>query len=138
MGTLRPSRGPLWRASRPSVVVLALFAASIVPALGQPAQRCSHETFPVGGQSVTVTVCAGAPDSGKTVAVTETFKNATTSFNHGTSIEVLKGAAASRAVDDVSLTPLGLPFTLHMTLAYKDAGVIIEHALLLPGAVPLK
>ena len=128
----------LRRASRHFVAVLALLAASIVPTLAQPAQRCSRETFPVAGQAVAVTVCAGAPDSGKTVAVTETFKNATASFNHGTSIEVLKGAAASRAVDDVSLAPLGLQYTLHMTLAYREAGVIIEHALLLPGAVPLK
>ena len=120
------------------VAVLAIVLASIAPALAQPAQRCSHETFPVGGQPVTVTVCAGAPDSGKTVAVTETFKNAASSFNHTTSIEVLKGAAASRATDDVSLAPLGLQFTLHMTLAYREAGVVIEHALLLPGAVPLK
>ncbi|HEY2026838.1 MAG TPA: hypothetical protein VGG78_07495 [Gemmatimonadaceae bacterium] len=123
---------------RTSIAVLALFMASIAPALAQPAQRCSHETFSVGGQAVAVTVCAGAPNSGKTVAVTETFKNATTSFNHNSSIEVLPGAAASRAVDDVSLAPLGLQFTLHITLAYRDAGVIIEHALLLPGAVPLK
>ena len=123
---------------RTSVAILALLAASIVPALGQPAQRCSHETFPVGGQPVTVTVCAGAPNGAKTVAVAETFKNAATSFNHSTSIEVLPGAATSRAVDDVSLAPLGLQFTLHMTLAYREAGVVIEHALLLPGAVPLK
>jgi hypothetical protein len=83
-------------------------------------------------------VCAGAPNGAKTVAVAETFKNAATSFNHTASIEVLPGAAASRAVDDVSLAPLGLQFTLHMTLVYREAGVIIEHALLLPGAVPLK
>ena len=123
---------------RTSVAVLAFFAASIAPALAQPAQRCSHETFPVAGQPVVVTVCAGAPNGGKTVAVTETFKNASTSFNHSTSIEVLPGAAASRATDDVSLAPLGLTYTLHLTLAYREAGVTIEHALLLPGAVPLK
>ncbi len=128
----------LRRASRHSVAVLGLLAASIAPALAQPAQRCSHETFPVGGQPVTVTACAGAPNGGKTVAVTETFKNAATSFNRTTSIEVLPGAAASRAVDDVSLAPLGLQFTLHITLVYREAGVTIEHALLLPGAVPLK
>ncbi len=135
----------LRRVCRPSIAVLAVLAAaasplaaSIAPALAQPAQRCSHETFPVGGQSVTVTACAGAPDGGKTVAVTETFKNASTSFSHATSIEVLKGAAASRAVDDVSLAPLGLQYTIHITLAYREAGVVIEHALLLPGAVPLK
>ena len=128
----------LLRASRPFVAVLAFFAASIAPALAQPVQRCSHEAFAVGGQSVVVTVCAGAPNGGKTVAVAENFKNASTPFNHTTSIEVLPGAAASRAVDDVSLAPLGLQYTLHLTLAYREAGVIIEHALLLPGAVPLK
>ena len=128
----------LRRVPRPFVAVLALVAASIAPALAQPVQRCSHEAFPVSGQSVVVTVCAGAPNGSKTVSVAENFKNASSSFNHTTSIEVLPGAATSRAVDDVSLTPLGLPFTLHLTLAYREAGVIIEHALLLPGAVPLK
>ena len=123
---------------RTSVAVLALLAASIAPVLGQPAQRCSRETFPVGGQPVTVTVCAGAPNGAKTVAVTETFKNAATSFSHTASIEVLPGAAASRAVDDVSLAPLGLNYTLHLTLVHREASVSIEHALLLPGAVPLK
>lgn len=122
---------------RTSVAVLAFLVASIAPVLAQPAARCSHEVFPVGGQPVTVTVCAGAPDGGKSVAVTETFKNAANTFTHGTSVDVLKGAT-SRTVDDVSLAPLGLQFTLHMTLAYRDAAVTIEHALLLPGAVPLK
>ncbi len=123
---------------RTTVAVLAFLAASTVSALAQPAQRCSHETFAVGGQPVTVTVCAGPPDGAKTVAVSETFKGATTSFNHTVSIEVLPGAAASRAVDDVALAPLGLQYTLHLTLAYREAAVTIEHALLLPGAVPLK
>ena len=123
---------------RTFVAALALLAASAGPVLAQPAQRCSNESFSVGGQAVKVTVCAGAPDGGKSVAVSETFKNASTSFNHATSIEVLPGASASRAVDDVSLAPLGLQYTLHLTLAYREASVIIEHALLLPGAVPLK
>jgi hypothetical protein len=123
---------------RTSAAALALVLASAASAAAQPAQRCSHETFPVAGQAVSVTVCAGAPDGGRTVSVTETFKNAVTSFNHGASIEVLPGASASRAVDDVALTPLGLNYTMHLTLAYRDAGVSIEHALLLPGAIPLK
>ncbi len=123
---------------RTFAATVALLVASAAAAPAQPAQRCSHETFPVAGQPVTVTVCAGAPDSGKTVAVTETFKNAATSFSHSASIDVLPGASASRAVDDVGLTPLGLRYTLHLTLAYRDAAVSIEHALLLPGAVPLK
>ena len=121
---------------RTFVAVAALVAASIAPALAQGG-KCSHETFPVGGQSVAVTVCAAAPE-GKSVAISESFKGASASFGHAASIEILPGAAASRAVDDVALTPLGLQYTLHLTLAYRDGGVSIEHALLLPGAVPLK
>src|SRR5665213_3464861 len=108
---------------RTFVAVLALFVASIASALPQPASRCSHDTF---------------ADGGKTVAVTETFRNASTSFSDATSIEVLAGASISRSVHDVSLAPLGLQYTLHLTLAYREAAVSIEHALLLPGAVPLK
>jgi hypothetical protein len=44
----------------------------------------------------------------------------------------------SRGVDDVPLNPLGLSSTLHLTLTYADGKVSVEHALLLPGAVPLK
>ena len=123
---------------RTFVAVLALFVASIAPALPQPASRCSRDVFSVAGSPVQVTVCAGAPDGAKTVAVTETFKNAAASFNDSTSVEVLTGAAVSRGVHDVSLAPLGLKYTLHLTLAYRDAAVSVEHALLLPGAVPLK
>lgn len=119
-------------------LVAAALAAIVGPASAQPAQRCSRDTFPVAGQSLLVTVCAGAPDGTRTVAITETVKNAATSFNHAASIEVLPGAAVSRTVDDVSLAPLGLQFTLHLTLAYREAAVSVEHALLLPGAVPLK
>ena len=122
---------------RTFVAAVALFALGTLPALAQPAQRCSKESFPVGGQTVAVTVCA-APAEGKSVAVTETFKGATASFTHGTTIEVLSGASASRGVDDVSLTPLGVPYTMHLTLVHREGGVTIEHALLLPGAVPLK
>ncbi len=123
------------------VAVVTLLAAGIDPVSaqpGQPAPRCTHDTFPVGGQNVAVTACAGAPDSGQAVAVTETLKGAAASFTHTTSIDVLPGAASSRAVDDVALAPLGLQYTLHLTLAYHEAAVSIEHALLLPGAIPLK
>jgi len=122
---------------RTFVVAAALLAASMAPAAAQPAQRCSSETFPVGGQTVAVTVCAGAPE-GNSVAVTETFKGVSGSFTHPTSIDVLPGAAVSRSIDDVSLATIGLAYTMHLTLAYRAAGVGIEHALLLPGAIPLK
>ena len=123
---------------RSFAALAAVLALCTAPAGAQPAQRCSHDTFAVAGTPVAVTVCAGAPENGKAVAVTETFKGPASSFNHATSIDVLPGVAASRTVDDVSLAPLGLAYSLHLTLVYKEAAISIEHALLLPGAVPLK
>ncbi len=121
---------------RTFVAILALLAAGTSAAPAQPAQKCSHDTFDVNGP-VTVTVCAGAPD-GRNVGVTETVKAAAGSFTHTTAIEVLPGASASRTIDDLSLARLNLPYTLHVTLAYREGTASIEHALLLPGAVPLK
>ena len=120
-----------------ATLALAGTVSTLTAASAQPSQKCSRESFPVGGQAVAVTVCAGAPE-GRTLAVTETIRGASTSFTHNASIDVLPGAGVSRTVDDVSLTPLNLPYTLHLTLAYHGGEVTIEHALLLPGAVPLK
>jgi len=69
--------------------------------------------------------------------VTETIKG-TSTISHAATIQVLAGAVVSRGVDDIALAPLGLSSTLHLTLAYADGKVSVEHALLLPGAVPLK
>ena len=122
---------------RSFAAVLALLALSAVPAAAQPAQRCAHDTFDVAGKAVVVTVCAAAPEGGK-LAVSESFKGGSGSFTRATSIDVLSGAAVSRAVDDAALAPLGINATLHLTLAYRGGAVTIEHALLLPGATPLK
>lgn len=119
-----------------AALVALLAIAGAAPAAAQP-ERCSHETFPVGGSSVAVSVCA-APPAGREVSVSETFSHGSQSFGRSATIEVLNGADVSRAVDDASLTQFGLPYTLHLTLAYKGGSVVIEHALLLPGAVPLK
>jgi hypothetical protein len=122
---------------RSFAAVLALLALSAAPAAAQPAQRCSHDTFDVGGKALAVTVCAAAPAGGK-VAVSESFKGGSGSFSRSTAIDVLGDAAVSRAVDDAGLNPLGINGTLHLTLAYRGGAVTIEHALLLPGATPLK
>lgn len=121
---------------RTFVVVFSLFVAATAAAAAQPS-RCSGEVFPIGGQSVAVTICA-APAEGSSAAITETVKSGSKSFSHATSIDVLPGAAVSRSVDDLSLSPLGLAYTLHLTLAYRNGAASVEHALLLPGAVPLK
>jgi hypothetical protein len=122
---------------RTFVAVVALVAVGFAPAAAQPSARCSTDAFPVGGQSVAVTVCAAAPQGGS-VTVSETFKSAGKSFVRDSEIDLMPGAAVARTVDDASLAPLGLAFTLHLTLAYRGGAAAIEHALLLPGAVPLK
>jgi hypothetical protein len=119
---------------RTFVLALGLVAVSAVAAGAQPVERCSHDIFAIGGQPVGVSVCG--PSNGL-VAVTETVKG-TSTISHAATIQVLAGAAISRGVDDVALAPLGLSATLHLTLAYADGKVSVEHALLLPGAVPLK
>jgi hypothetical protein len=122
---------------RTSVTALALVLASPALASAQPSQRCSHDTFSIGSRAVSVSACAPVGVTSGDVTVSETIAGGT-SIGHETAIHVLAGAAVSRAVDDVDLAPLGLASTLHLTLAYADGKVSVEHALLLPGAIPLK
>lgn len=120
-----------------ATLALLAFGAAALPAGAQNPQRCSREAFPVNGQSIEVTVCAGTP-AGRSVPVSETFSRGGKTFTRSVALDVLPGAAVSRAIDDASLTTFGLPYTLHLTLAYRAGAASIEHALLLPGAVPLK
>jgi hypothetical protein len=53
-------------------------------------------------------------------------------------IDVVKGATITRAVDDVPLADLGSAKQLHLTIAYRNGEAVLEHALLLPGAVVIK
>lgn len=122
---------------RTFAAVLALLASSAGPALAQNSAPCARESFDIQGKTVTVTACPGTPD-GRAVPVTETIKSGSNAISHNASIPLLSGAGVSRGIDDVSLTSLGVPGTLHLTLAYRDGSLAIEHALLLPGAIPLK
>jgi hypothetical protein len=121
---------------RSFAAVLALLASSAAPALAQN-EHCARESFDIQGKTVTVSACPGTPD-GHAVPVTETIKSGSNSISHNASIPLLPGAGVSRGIDDVSLTSLGVPGTLHLTLAYREGSLAIEHALLLPGAIPLK
>jgi hypothetical protein len=122
---------------RTFVLTLGLVVGSAAAAGAQPGDRCSHDTSTIGGQRVAVNVCAPPAPTDGAVPVHETVTGPTT-ITQATSIQILTGAAVARGVDDVPLSPLGLSSTLHLTLMYADGKVGIEHALLLPGAVPLK
>jgi hypothetical protein len=91
----------------------------------------------IDGAPVTVGLCASKTDA-KTIAVAETFTSKSTSFAHATTIDVFPGEESSRGIDDVSLEPLGIAKHLHISMHVKAGTIALEHALLLPGAVPLK
>jgi hypothetical protein len=129
-------------AIRGTAIVLAV--ALLQSALGisgaraaaTPDPRCSHDTLAINGP-VSVVLCASKTDA-KTVTVDESFVGKSASFSHGTTIDVIAGQDSSRGIDDVPLSALGLTTTLHLAMHYKNGTIVLEHALLLPGAVQLK
>jgi hypothetical protein len=115
----------------------AALAATSGYALAQPADRCSRESFPIDGNPLAITVCAPA-DAQSPVGIAETFARGTASFERTLSVDVVRGAKVTRAVDEISLDQVGVAKRLHLTIAYRDGRATIEHALLLPGALVLK
>jgi hypothetical protein len=115
----------------------AVLVASAGIAAAQSGDACTHDSFPVDGTPVAVTLCA-SPASANAVAIAETLTRGSATFNRSLSVEVVRGASVTRTVDDVPLGALGSTKLLHLTIAYRDGKAAIEHALLLPGAVVLK
>jgi hypothetical protein len=122
-----------------SFAVAAALALVLTASAASAAPRCAHETFPIDGKPLLVTICPAAHDAAaKTVALTETYRSGTASFSRTSEVPLLDDAASSRLAEDVSLAPLGSARTLHLALAYRDDTVTVDAALLLPGAIPLK
>lgn len=115
----------------------AAMAATAGLAGAQPADRCTHDSFPVEGTPLAIAVCV-PPDGRTPVAVTETLVRGSASFERTLTIDVVRGATVTRAVDEIPLDRLGSTKHLHLTIAYRDGTATIEHALLLPGALVLK
>jgi CubicO group peptidase (beta-lactamase class C family) len=119
-----------------SLAASAAFARADAATAPPPAGLCSHDTFAIDGP-VNVTLCATKTDA-KTIAIAETFENKTGSFSHATTIDLVPGADSARGIDDVALAPLGITQTLHFAMRYKGGAVVLERALLAPGAIVLK
>jgi len=114
--------------------VLVLTAATAASA---QSDRCTKDVLRIEGAPVTATVCAPAGATGPKLAVTETLIGRAGTVSHTTSFDLL-AAGVSRTVDDIALDKLGSKRILHVTLAYREGIVTLEHALLLPGAIPVK
>ena len=112
------------------------FLAAGATALAQ-AEKCTHDTLTIEGTPTAATFCvAGSP--GARVTVTETFVRGAQHLTRPLTIYVVDGATVTRAVDTVPLDELGASKQLHLTIAYRSGQAILEHALLLPGALVLK
>ena len=72
------------------------------------------------------------------VTIAETLSSGPTSFTRDVTLDFLAGAEVSRTIDDVPLAKLGMERTLHLTIGYRSDSIRLEHALLVPGAIPLK
>lgn len=116
---------------------VAALAATSGLAVAQSADRCSRESFPVDGTPLAITVCSPA-DSQSPVALAETLVRGSASFDHTFTVDVVRGASVTHAVDEIPLDQLGIAKRLHLTIAYRAGRATIEHALLLPGALVLK
>ena len=115
---------------------LVAFLAAGAAALAQ-SDACSHDTLIVDGVAVNASLCVAGPPAAR-VTVTETFASGGKQFSRPLTIDVVGGASVTRAVDNVPLTELGSAKQLHLTVAYRSGTAVLEHALLLPGAVVLK
>jgi hypothetical protein len=136
------------RRSRARVLAVLASVLACSPAAASAAEGCSSDSFVVDGAQLSVAVCATVPPApllkgapppkAGSIALVETFSTKTASFSRTTVLDPLSGNDFSRTIDDVSLAPLGVAKTLHMTIAYKAGTARLEHALLVPGAIALK
>jgi hypothetical protein len=114
----------------------AVFLAASASALAQ-GENCTHDTLAIDGTATAATFCVAGPPAAR-VTVTETFARGDKRLSRPLTIDVVDGATVTRAVDDVSLADLGSDKELHLVIAYRGGSAVLEHALLLPGAVVLK
>jgi hypothetical protein len=112
------------------------FLAAGSMALAQ-SENCTHDSLAIDGGNLAATFCV-ASSSTSSAEVTETFTRGGQHFSRPLTIEIVSGATVTRAVDDVPLNDLGSNKQLHLTIAYRNGSAVLEHALLLPGALVLK
>ncbi len=119
-----------------SVAALGLLAALYLTASAEP-EHCTSDRLTVAGSAVAASFCIPA-EPAASVSVTETFTALGKTIRQTTPLSIMAGARTSRTIDVVDLGPIGVKTSLHMTLAYGAGYVKLEHALALPGAIPVK
>ena len=117
------------------------FAVSL--SAGAQDQICYKQALVVDATPVNTLLCAPSGVVGQDgvihVPVAETLSTKSASFGRTVDLEFLAGDEVSRSIDDVPLARLGFgKEALHVTIARTPTSIALEHALLLPGAIPLK
>ena len=112
------------------------FLAAGATALAQ-GENCTHDSLTIDGVPTTASFCVSGPPAAQ-VTVTEAFVRGGQHLTRPLTIDVVDGAPVTRAVDNIPLTDLGSDKQLHVTIAYRSGTALLEHALLLPGALVLK
>ena len=112
------------------------FLAAGATALAQ-GDNCTHDTLTIDGIPTAASFCVSGPPATR-VTVTETFAHGDQHMTRPLQIDIVSGATVTRAVDDVPLIDFGSNKQLHLTIAYRGGQAVLEHALLLPGALVLK
>ena len=110
---------------------------SIAPAYeASAASACSNDAFSIDGKALSIQIC-DADGRGAEGTLEETLSVlGRTPLVHAVTYRRVEGT--SRTIDDVALGPLGIAKTLHVTMAVRGGNVRLEHALLIPGAIPLR
>ena len=104
------------------------------------ATPCSSDQFPVDGHQVTVQLCTvgDPPAHGAAMPVQATISGNHQAITQIVDLHLLGTTGTAHAIDDVSLEPLGIHRLVHLTIGYNQGRAHLEHALLVPGAIPLK
>jgi hypothetical protein len=120
-----------------SAVIFGLAVGFGTPVSAQ-SERCSRDVLTLDGIPVAARFCVPTDARAPSVTVTETFSARGNSVEKTVALTLVTGARISRTIDSIDLEPLGLTHSLHVTLAFHGGLVTLEHALALPGAIPLK
>jgi hypothetical protein len=125
---------------------MAILAVCVVVMPAAPAaaqQHCTQETMSVKGTALTIGYClSGAPhsdgDDEIIVPVTETYGTPSYSAALPRQLHFVAGEGASRILESIALSKVGMTGVLHLTLVYTGGLVHVEGALLTPGAITIK
>ena len=120
-----------------------LLALCTVSAASAQTGRCTRETLPIKGTPLTASYCVSGEASAPAghdlpVQVVATYATPRGSFTQQSTLQFIAGESASRVIEDVALSRVGLDGTLHLTLVYRGGLVHVESALLTPGAITVK